>query len=161
MGRPHARAAGRRWHAAGDGFPHHAIFTTRGKRIDRAIRIHSRGVEADYLCHSQLLAWRLAAPDRKHVVPVASGIRTGRRVGTAYLCAGLLHLRGSRSAIPFLDESRQHGRNTGSLGSCCGINGRLPGAVSYAEDQDGVAAELSNSALQRCGVLAAPLVAWI
>ena len=133
--------------AARTGYAEYPICNVVKSLRYRAVRLRSGASHADQLPHRQLYAWRMDAPDRQHVVPLAGWVCAGRRLGTL----GVFHLlsgrRRRRTAVLCLVESGEHHSHAGGIGRGGSFDGRVSGALSEDEDRDGVAVVLSPLAV--------------
>src|SRR5208282_1123178 len=132
-------AGGGSWEAAsGNGRAGRKVFRVVDGFPAGKVCIHSSASAGDHLSHGELSAWRMAAPDRQHVVSVAGGICAGRRLGPAPVYRFLSGRRCSRLAILCLDQSRQHHSLRWSIGRNRGVNGCISNPLPQDEDRDDV-----------------------
>src|SRR2546428_5896396 len=118
---------------------------------------------ARQLSDGKFFAWRLAASDLQHVVPLAGGRDTRGHVGPAFICRFLSHLR-CRGTVGLCAgiSKRRHTRHR-CIRCDCFSNGRFSRSLPENEDSawvfllDSAAASLS---LQSAGVCCFALMAW-
>src|ERR1039458_5715592 len=81
MGRANPADGGSGGPAGGDGRSGRAVFGVVRKLIAGEVRVCSGASAGDHLSDGEFPAWRMAAPDREHVVSVAGRFCSRRRLG--------------------------------------------------------------------------------
>ena len=124
----HVEAAGR------DGLAERPVCEPAEDVDYRAVCLCAGEAHGHQLSDREFPARRLDAPDRQHVVPVAGGICSGRRVGTLAVLGVLSDCGRGRAAVLCLVESREHHSHAGRVGCSGGTDGSVPGALPQDED---------------------------
>src|ERR1017187_68555 len=136
MGRANPADGGSGGPAGGDGRSGRAVFGVVRKLIAGEVRVCSGASAGDHLSDGEFPAWRMAAPDREHVVSVAGRFCSRRRLGPPVVYGVLSRCGRGGVAILRLDESREHHSLRGGLGGRGGADGSVPGALPQDEDPD-------------------------